>query len=124
MVVKTQRKARGVTGLHVGASNVQRHFPRHISEIELHLDHLQIQCELTPEFWNGHPDIHDPRLCAWLESKHFHSRVDGRPVPLAMIPAGDNAFRLQHVATNSRLKSGAPTDRSSSVEWKSNPSLH
>jgi hypothetical protein len=104
MVVKTQRKSRGVTGLHVGASNVQRHFPRHISEIELHLDHLRIQCALTPEFWNGHPDIHDPRLCAWLESKLLHARLDSRPMPLAMIPAGENAFRLLSVPTHAHPK--------------------
>jgi len=119
MVVKTQRKARGVTGLHVGAGNVQRHFPRHASEIELHLDHLQIQCALPPEFWNGHPEIHDPRLCAWLESKHLHARLDDRSIPLAMIPAGENAFRLQPVSLNSRPRvpthNGVPRDRSSSL---------
>jgi hypothetical protein len=97
MVVKAQRKARGVTGLHVGAVNVKRHFPRHISEIELHLDHLQIQCALPPGFWNGNPEIHDPRLCAWLESKNFHARFRGKPVPLALIPAGENTFRLHSI---------------------------
>jgi len=100
MVVKTQRKARGVTGLHVGAGNVQRHFPQHVSEIELHLDHLQIQCALPPDFWNGNTDIYDPRLCAWLKSKHLLAVLNGRPISLAMIPAGKNSFRLQLVPTN------------------------
>jgi hypothetical protein len=97
MVVKTQSKSRGVTGLHVGANNVRRYFPKHVSEIELQLDHLQIQCGLTPGFWQGEPEIHDPRLCAWLESKHLHGKPDRSPIPLAMIPAGKNAFRLQPV---------------------------
>jgi hypothetical protein len=102
MVVKTQRKARGVTGLHVGAGNVQRYFPRHVSEIELHLDHLQIQCALPPDFWKGNTDIHDPRLCSWLKSKHLHAGLNAKPVPLAMIPTGENSFRLLLVPTSTR----------------------
>ena len=80
MVVKTQSKGRGLTGLHVGATNVRRYFPRDISVIELQLDHLQIQCGLGPEFWQDEPEIHDPRLCAWLESKNFHNKL--QPVRL------------------------------------------
>jgi len=67
MVVKTQSKGRGVTGLNVGSSNVQRYFPRGISFVELQLDHLQIQCDLSPDFWQDQPEIFDPRLCAWLD---------------------------------------------------------
>ncbi len=98
MVVKTQRKGRSVTGLHVGANNVKRYFPKDTSVIELQLDHLQIQCGLDPDFWRDQPEIHDPRLCAWLESKHLHAKPGRTPVPLAMIPAGKNSFRLQPVA--------------------------
>jgi hypothetical protein len=105
MVVKTQTKARGITGLHVGANNVLRYFPKHISVIELQLDHLHIQCGLPPDFWNGHPEIHDPRLCAWLESRLLHSKPDRRPIPLAMIPAGENSFRLQPASLNGHPKS-------------------
>ena len=47
MVVKTHSKGRGVTGLLVGVANVRRYFPRHVDVIELHLDHLQIQCGLA-----------------------------------------------------------------------------
>jgi len=97
MVVKTHSKGRGVTGLHIGATNVRRYFPKHISVIELQLDHLQIQCGLEPDFWQGQPEIHDPRLCSWLESKNFNTRPDRTPVPLALIPAGKNCFRLQPV---------------------------
>jgi hypothetical protein len=100
MVVKTQSKGRGITGLHVGATNVRRYFPKDISVIELELDHLQIQCGLGPGFWQDEPEIYDPRLCAWLESKHFHTRPDRTPVPLVMIPSGKNSFKLQPVRLN------------------------
>jgi hypothetical protein len=97
MVVKTQSKGRGVTGLNVGTNNVQRYFSRSVSFVELQLDHLQIQCDLSPDFWQDQPEIFDPRLCAWLESKHL-SAIPGRgPLPLAMIPAGKNSFRLRVV---------------------------
>jgi hypothetical protein len=106
MVVKTHSKALGVTGLHVGVTNVRRYFPKSIAVIELQLDHLQIQCGLDPDFWRGQPEIHDPRLCAWLESKHLHGKPNRNPIPLAMIPAGENSFRLQPVSLNghSRIK--------------------
>ena len=104
MVVKTQCKGRGLTGLHVGVSNVRRYFPRDVSVIELQLDHLQIQCGLTPDFWQGEPEIFDPRLCAWLESKHFHTKPDRTPVPLAMIPSGKNCFKLQPVRLNGQAE--------------------
>jgi hypothetical protein len=97
MVVKTQSKGRGVTGLHVGINNVRRYFPKNVSSIELQLDHLQIQCGLHPDFWQGKPEIFDPRLCAWLESRHMHTKSDREPIPLAMIPEGKNSFRLQLV---------------------------
>ena len=104
MVVKTQTNAHGVVGLHVGVQNVRRFFPKNISVIELQLDHLQIQCDLKPNFWRGEPEIVDPRLCAWLEAKH-HSKPGRSPIPLAMIPAGDNCFRLQTVGAHSGAKS-------------------
>jgi hypothetical protein len=100
MVVKTHSTARGVTGLHVGSDNVRRYFPKNISVIELHLDHLRIQCGLDPNFWQGQPEIFDARLCAWLESRHLHGKRDRGPVPLAMIPAGKNSFRLQPLSLN------------------------
>jgi len=105
MVVKTQSKGLGVTGLHVGVENVRRYFPKHIAVIELQLDHLQIQRGLAPDFWRDQPEIHDPRLCAWLESKSLHKRPDRTPVPLAMIPAGKNSFRLQPVSLTGHSKS-------------------
>jgi len=100
MVVKTHSKGHGLTGLHVGVSNVRRYFSSHVAVVELHLDHLQIQCGLAPDFWQDQPEIHDPRLCAWLESKHLHSSPDRSPIPLAMIPAGNNSFRLRPISSN------------------------
>jgi hypothetical protein len=104
MVVKTQSKGRGVTGLHVGVNNVRRYFPKQISSIELQLDHLQIQCGLKPDFWQGEPEIFDPRLCAWLESRHMHTKPDRASVPLAMIPEGNNSFRLQPVRLHGQVQ--------------------
>lgn len=95
MVVKAQSKGRGLSGLIVGTDNVRRYFPKEVSSIELQLDHLRIQCGLAPDFWQGQPEIYDPRLCAWLETKHMHSSRDRHPVSLNMVPAGKNAFRLQ-----------------------------
>ena len=109
MVVKTQSKGSGITGLHVGANNVRRYFPKHISSIELQLDHLQIECGLKPDFWQGEPEIYDPRLCAWLESRHMHTKPDRTPIPLAMIPTGKNAFRLQPVRLNGGVRPKLPS---------------
>ena len=104
MVVRTQSKGLSVIGLHVGVNNVRRYFPKHISVIELQLDHLQIQCGLGPDFWQGQPEIHDPRLCAWLEAKNFRGNPDRRPLPMAMIPAGENSFRLQTVSLRAQSR--------------------
>ena len=108
MVVKTQSKGLGITVLHVGASNVRRYFPKNISSIELQLDHLQIQCGLKPNFWRGEPEIFDPRLCAWLETRHMHTHPDRAPILLAMIPEGENSFRLQPVRPNGHARAKAP----------------
>lgn len=95
MLVKTQSKGHGVTGLHVGTDNVRRYFPQGTQNIELQLGHLSIQCGLKPDFWQGQPEIYDPRLCAWLESKNLHGTANRAAVALAMIPTGDNSFQLQ-----------------------------
>jgi hypothetical protein len=112
MVVQTLNKGRGCTGLHIGAYNVRRYFPRGTSVIELQLDHLQIQCGLNPDFWLDTPDIIDPRLSLWLESRHMHKNLDRNPVPLAMIPSGKNIFRLQPVHA---IKHAGPPQHTSSA---------
>lgn len=104
MVVKAQSKGRGLSGIVVGTDNVRRYFPKSVSTIELELDHLRIQCGLAPDFWQGQPEIFDPRLCAWLETKLMHSNKDRQNVTLTMIPAGDNAFRLQPGPTAKQLR--------------------
>jgi hypothetical protein len=109
MVVKAQSKGRGVTALHVGVNNVRRYFPEHIAEIELQLDHLQIQCGLGPDFWQGEPEINDPRLCLWLESKRRQGPANRTSIPLAMVPEGKNSFRLQPVRVNELLRPRVPT---------------
>ncbi len=94
MLVKTQCIAGEVTGLHVGAANARRYFPRDLSTIELELDHLRIECGLPPDFWRGQPEIHDRRLCAWLQAKQMGSKSARTPLPLDMVPSGKNSFRL------------------------------
>ncbi|HEY3625958.1 MAG TPA: hypothetical protein VGL00_06730 [Terracidiphilus sp.] len=100
MVVKAQSKGQGLSGLVVGTDNVRRYFPKDVSSIELQLDHLRIQCGLGPDFWQGQPEIIDPRLCAWLETKHMHASRHRDPVALNMVPAGKNAFRLQPMSAD------------------------
>lgn len=109
MVVKAQSKGRGLSGLLVGTDNVRRYFPKEVSSIELQLDHLRIECGLGPDFWQGQPEIFDPRLCAWLETKHMHSSRDRHPVTLNMVPAGKNVFRLQPMAVDGHERTRAHT---------------
>jgi len=94
MLVTSQCEGNRVIGLHIGADNVRRYFPKRVSRIELQLDHLRIECGLTPHFWNGRPEIRDPRLCLWLESKQSRRTERRTPMPLAMTPAGDHCFAL------------------------------
>ncbi len=93
MVVTSQCIGHRVTGLYVGATNVRRYFSKRVTKIELRLDHLLIECGLAPDFWRDHPEIHDPRLCLWLESKNRNGNGQ-KPAPLAMIPSGSNSFIL------------------------------
>ncbi len=94
MMVKAQSRGRVIHGLYVGPSNVRRHFPRDTTAIELRLDHLRIECGLAPEFWKSQPEIHDPRLCAWLEAKQMNRDRDRTTVRLTMILEGENSFRI------------------------------
>lgn len=95
MLVKPQSKGREVLGLDVGALNARRYFSKDASVINLELDHLQISCDLAPDFWEGQAQIRDRRLCAWLELKNFHGKAGQSPAPLMMIPSGKNSFRLK-----------------------------
>lgn len=106
MVVQAQCRGHEVIGLRVGVNNVRRYFSKQIAAIELQLDHLQIECGLAPDFWRGRPEIRDRRLCAWLESKHFHTNAFRSPIPLAMIPSGGNSFRLVSASLKGQSRSG------------------
>jgi hypothetical protein len=102
MVVKTNFNGREITGVEIGAGNVRRYFSKESEFVELLLDHLQIQCGLAPDFWQGQTEIRDPRLRAWLEAKNFKARPGDAPVPLALIPSGKNCFRLQTTTAHAR----------------------
>ena len=93
MIVTSVCVGHHVTGLKVGAKNARRYFPKGAREIELRLDHLCIECALAPDFWQDQPEIHDPRLCLWLESKQWLGRANG-PAPVAMIRSGEGCFTL------------------------------
>lgn len=108
MVVRTQCKGHEVTGLLVGTSNARRYFPKNVSAIELEIDHLRIECGLSPDFWHGQPEIHDRRLCAWLEQKQFHCQKGRSPIPLDMIPSGAHSFRLGPVSLRGAKNRHAP----------------
>ena len=107
MVVTSQCRGHRVTGILVGENDVQRYFPRHVTEVELQLDHLRIECGLGPHFWNGEPEISDPRLGLWLESKDRDGSGCRVPIPLALIPSGTNSFivgpaKLEHARQRAR----------------------
>ena len=94
MVVQTQQNGYEVIGLTVGAANVRRYFPRTNSRVRLRLGDLEIDCELSPEFWHGKPEIHDPRLCEWLQYRQSRERRDRKPILLAMEHAGGDSYTL------------------------------
>jgi hypothetical protein len=105
MIVTSLCVGHHVTGLKVGAKNARRYFPRGAREIELRLDHLCIECALAPDFWQDQAEIHDPRLCLWLESKQWIERANG-PAPVAMIRSGKNSFTLIPFDKSMRKRSG------------------
>ncbi len=98
MIVEVQHKGRNITGLKIGATNVRRYFPRGSSSIDIHLDHLQIQCDLHPGFWQNEPQITDPRLSAWLEAKDLRKVNKRAPVVVDLVPADQRSFRLKLVS--------------------------
>jgi hypothetical protein len=95
MVVKMQRDGRDHTGLHIGAANVRRYFRKGMRVVDLMLDHLLIQCTLSPDFWQGRPEIHDPRLSEWLEFKAGRGRTAREPMQLTMVRSGLDTFVIK-----------------------------
>lgn len=80
----------------VGHANAERYF-KNGAAVELQLDHLQIECGLSREFWDGEAEIRDRRLCAWLESKR-HRKGSERTRTVLLTPAGGNRFRVMPVS--------------------------
>jgi hypothetical protein len=107
MMVKAQYRGNRVASLYVGANNVRRHFSKRIRLIELQLDNLRILCGLTPHFWQDKPEIQDPRLSVWLESRHPQAVPSQMEIPLALIPAGKNSFKLAAVAQRAHVRLGS-----------------
>jgi hypothetical protein len=106
MVVRTLGNGREVTGIYIGAQNARRHFPREKKHIELLLGHLQIHCDLSPEFWKGRPEICDRRLGAWLFSRFFHGKASRAPMPIELVPTGDDVYRLAPVSLPAASSNG------------------
>lgn len=104
MMVKAQYRGNHVAGLYVGPNNVRRYFSKRSNVVELQLDNLQIVCGLTPQFWLDKPEIQDPRLCVWLETKRPQARPCQTDIPFALIPAGDNSFRLAAIAKDAHTR--------------------
>jgi hypothetical protein len=119
LVVRTQSNGRGTTGLYIGTRNAKRYFKPQAPGVDLQLGHIHIHCALPPEFWNGRPEIFDSRLSAWLESKVYHARSGGRPpVPMLMIPAEKNSFKLQPMKLPSAATSqGAKPTAAATEAW-------
>jgi len=121
MVVQTLNRHpghTGVVGLHIGAINVQRYFPRNVDQVELELDHLCIVCLLEPSFWQDRPEIHDLRLSSWLESKRSSGKLAANCASVALVPSGNHAFRLQLIArdeTDRSLAGNPPVAYASQV---------
>jgi hypothetical protein len=124
MVVRTLGNGREVTGIYVGTQNARRHFPRDKKHIELLIGHLEIQCDLPPEFWKERPEISDHRLGAWLYSRFFHGKASRAPMPIELVPAGEDAYRLvpfsvPPASTDGISRKGPPRRRSHSEREKS-----
>jgi len=94
MLVKTHRNGHDRTGLHIGRANANRFFRKDAPSIELKLGDLRIQCTLAPDFWEGRPQIHDPRLSEWLRFKVGRARSGPGAALLTLVPAGVDAFVL------------------------------
>ena len=95
MLVKTYKDGLSRTGLHIGQDNAQRFFSKLKPSIELRLDDLHIQCTLSPDFWQGRPEIHDPRLSEWLEFKVARRTAAREPILLTLVPSGADTFVLR-----------------------------
>lgn len=102
MVVRTKENGHEVIGLRVGAANVRRFFTKDQHDVELRIGDLRIQCTLPPGFWDGDPEIHDPRLCDWLQYNASLEISHRKPIALTMVPTGTNSFSLNPLTLRRR----------------------
>lgn len=107
MLVTTYRDGSARTGLLIGEANARRYFRKRARSVELQLDGLQIRCTLEPDFWHGHPRIHDPRLSLWLEFKAARGRDGRQPMVLALVPTDADTFVLRPEAASTYQAFGA-----------------
>jgi len=94
MVVRIKERFTGGIGLNVGSADAHQYFPQDGLMIELEIDHLRIVCRLDASFWLDHPEIRDFRLSSWLDSKRSSGKLIDNPGAVAMMPAGENTYRL------------------------------
>ncbi len=117
MLVKTQRDGSEHTGLHIGAVNAQRYFRKGTQAIDLILDHLEIQCRLSPDFWQGRPEIHDPRLSEWLEFKAGRGGAARAEMELIMVRSGIDSFVLKAKSQKKQCAFGEEPSQDIEVIW-------
>jgi hypothetical protein len=119
MLVKTQKDARDHLGLHIGTANARRYFRKRAQTIDLRLGDLEIQCTLSPDFWEGRPEIYDPRLSEWLEFKVGRSRPGRDPMLLTMVPSGSDTFVIVPTTENRNDAFGAEVSAPRTVKSES-----
>lgn len=125
MLVRTYKDGPDRTGLHIGEANARRYFSRRKPSIELRLDDLHIQCTLPPEFWQGHPEIHDPRLSVWLEFKIGRRAVTSRePIFLTLVPQGSDSFVVRPFSSKKPESFGAEVNQPRTVRSEPVRSRH
>ena len=116
MLVKIYKDGRDHIGLDIGEANARRYFSRRKPSIELKLDDLRIRCTLPPEFWQGRPEIQDPRLSVWLEFKVARRAAAREPVFLSMVPSGTDGFVVRPRCDKEPESFGADVSRPRSVQ--------
>jgi len=69
-----------------------------MDSVELQLGDLHIQCKLSSMFWEGKPEIHDPRLCQWLKYKIFREGRKADPLTFSLVQSGVESFAVEPMA--------------------------
>jgi hypothetical protein len=54
--------------------------------------------------FQNQPEIHDPRLCAWLEFKYPYEKLDRPPAFLTMILAENNSYRMEPMSLDAHTR--------------------